>query len=365
MSKEPLLRRLGRSLENAQPAVVDRSRDLSIINIYLYHRFYVFALFQVIHQALGVARSFGTHFIVTANTTDDGGPVYMTQEHTWTTQLPEAHATQSEDARDELLAVARTQERQVCDPYAFKVELSDGVPTPTTARERIRATGPTTPIRRPDAGVDPWQPADKEPAECTNTTNTTSRSSKSERVSFVAKCSGDSRARSRRPSSSPCGCKTGCTCSCMRTCSASRCPTACSAPPSCKSSPSSRGPTTKGYGHLTTRQNVQYNWPKLEDVPKILDELASVADARDPDSGNCIRNITSDPLAGVARDEIEDPRPYCELIRQWSTFHPEFAFLPRKFKIAVTGSPSEDRAAVRVHDYRRAHRRQRRRAARL
>ncbi len=106
----------------------------------------------------------------------------------------------------------------------------------------------------------------------------------------------------------------------------------------------------RGYGHVTTRQNVQFNWPTLESIPKILEELASVQMHAVQTSGNCIRNTTSDPLAGVAPDELEDPRPYCELIRQWSTFHPEFAFLPRKFKIAVTGTPSHDRAAIRYHD---------------
>ncbi|MCZ7683108.1 MAG: nitrite/sulfite reductase [Sandaracinaceae bacterium] len=105
----------------------------------------------------------------------------------------------------------------------------------------------------------------------------------------------------------------------------------------------------EGYGHFTTRQNMQLNWPRLEDVPKILDELASVQMHAIQTSGNCIRNITADPFAGVARDELEDPRPYCEILRQWSTFHPEFAFLPRKFKFAVTGA-SEDRAALAVHD---------------
>jgi sulfite reductase (NADPH) hemoprotein beta-component len=105
----------------------------------------------------------------------------------------------------------------------------------------------------------------------------------------------------------------------------------------------------RGYGHFTTRQNIQFNWPKLEDVPKILEELADVEMHAIQTSGNCIRNVTSDPFAGVAKDEYEDPRPYCELLRQWSTFHPEFAFLPRKFKIAVTGA-REDRAAVAVHD---------------
>jgi sulfite reductase (NADPH) hemoprotein beta-component len=106
----------------------------------------------------------------------------------------------------------------------------------------------------------------------------------------------------------------------------------------------------RGYGHFTTRQNIQYNWPTLEDVPKILEELASVEMQAIQTSGNCIRNTTSDPFAGVAPDELEDPRPYCELIRQWSTLHPEFAFLPRKFKIAVTGTPDHDRAAIRFHD---------------
>lgn len=105
----------------------------------------------------------------------------------------------------------------------------------------------------------------------------------------------------------------------------------------------------KGYGHFTTRQNIQFNWPQLEEVPDILAELAEVQMHAIQTSGNCIRNVTSDEFAGVAPDEIEDPRPWCELIRQWSTFHPEFAFLPRKFKIAVSGS-TEDRAAIQVHD---------------
>jgi sulfite reductase (NADPH) hemoprotein beta-component len=105
----------------------------------------------------------------------------------------------------------------------------------------------------------------------------------------------------------------------------------------------------RGYGHFTTRQNIQYNWPKLEQVPDILAELAEVEMHAIQTSGNCIRNTTSDHLAGVTPNELEDPRPWCEIIRQWSTFHPEFAFLPRKFKIAVTGAP-EDRAASLVHD---------------
>lgn len=105
----------------------------------------------------------------------------------------------------------------------------------------------------------------------------------------------------------------------------------------------------KGFGHFTTRQNIQYNWPKLERVPDILELLASVEMHGIQTSGNCVRNVTSDHLAGVAKDELEDPRPWCELIRQWATVHPEFAFLPRKFKIAVTGAVA-DRAAVRVHD---------------
>lgn len=106
----------------------------------------------------------------------------------------------------------------------------------------------------------------------------------------------------------------------------------------------------KGYVHFTTRQNIQLNWPALEDVPEILKELASVQMHAIQTSGNCIRNTTTDQFAGVIADEVEDPRPWCELIRQWSTLHPEFAFLPRKFKIAVNGSQSEDRAAIRFHD---------------
>ncbi len=105
----------------------------------------------------------------------------------------------------------------------------------------------------------------------------------------------------------------------------------------------------KGYVHFTTRQNIQLNWPVLEQVPDILAELASVEMHAIQTSGNCIRNTTTDQFAGVAADEIEDPRPWCELIRQWSTIHPEFAFLPRKFKIAVCGS-EQDRAAFLLHD---------------
>ena len=105
----------------------------------------------------------------------------------------------------------------------------------------------------------------------------------------------------------------------------------------------------KDYGHWTTRQNMQFNWIRLEDMPEILLELASVEMHGIQSSGNCIRNTTADEYAGVAADEIEDPRVYCEIIRQWSSLHPEFSYLPRKFKIAVTGSP-HDRAAVKVHD---------------
>ncbi len=105
----------------------------------------------------------------------------------------------------------------------------------------------------------------------------------------------------------------------------------------------------KGYGHFTTRQNIQFNWTRLEDAPDILADLAKVEMHAIQTSGNTIRNTTADPFAGVAAEEIEDPRIYCEIIRQWSTLHPEFSFLPRKFKIAVTGA-REDRAAVRVHD---------------
>jgi len=105
----------------------------------------------------------------------------------------------------------------------------------------------------------------------------------------------------------------------------------------------------KNYCHITTRQNIQFNWPKLEDVPDILAELATVQMHAIQTSGNCMRNTTSDHLAGVAVDELEDPRPYCEIIRQWTTLHPEFDYLPRKFKIAVSGS-AHDRAATQFHD---------------
>ncbi|MBP8938323.1 nitrite/sulfite reductase [Agrobacterium genomosp. 3] len=105
----------------------------------------------------------------------------------------------------------------------------------------------------------------------------------------------------------------------------------------------------RGYSHFTTRQNIQYNWPKLSDTPDILSELASVEMHALQTSGNCIRNVTADHFAGAAADEVADPRPYAEILRQWSSVHPEFSFLPRKFKIAVTGA-ERDRAAIQVHD---------------
>lgn len=105
----------------------------------------------------------------------------------------------------------------------------------------------------------------------------------------------------------------------------------------------------KGYGHFTTRQNIQFNWPALVDVPDILSDLADVEMHAIQTSGNCIRNVTSDPYAGAASGEVDDPRIWCEVIRQWSSLHPEFSFLPRKFKIAVTASDA-DRAAIKVHD---------------
>ena len=105
----------------------------------------------------------------------------------------------------------------------------------------------------------------------------------------------------------------------------------------------------KGYGHFTTRQNLQFHWPALKDVPDILEKLASVEMHCIQTSGNCIRNVTADHFAGAAADEVADPRPYAEILRQWSSLHPEFSYLPRKFKIAVTGA-ERDRAAVQVHD---------------
>jgi sulfite reductase (NADPH) hemoprotein beta-component len=105
----------------------------------------------------------------------------------------------------------------------------------------------------------------------------------------------------------------------------------------------------RGFGHFTTRQNIQFNWPQLVDVPDILDHLADVEMHAIQTSGNCIRNVTSDQFAGVAADEVEDPRIWAEIVRQWSTFHPEFSYLPRKFKIAVVGA-QDDRAAIRTHD---------------
>src|SRR5919109_1739331 len=105
----------------------------------------------------------------------------------------------------------------------------------------------------------------------------------------------------------------------------------------------------KGYGHFTTRQNLQFHWPALSDIPAILADLASVEMHAIQTSGNCIRNVTADHFAGAAADEVADPRPYAEIIRQWSSLHPEFSFLPRKFKVAVIAS-EHDRAAMQLHD---------------
>ena len=105
----------------------------------------------------------------------------------------------------------------------------------------------------------------------------------------------------------------------------------------------------RGYGHFTTRQNLQFNWVKLVDIPDVLATLAEVEMHCIQTSGNCVRNVTADPFAGAANDELEDPRPWCEILRQWSTLHPEFNWLPRKFKIAVSGA-AEDRAAIAFHD---------------
>ncbi len=113
--------------------------------------------------------------------------------------------------------------------------------------------------------------------------------------------------------------------------------------------PISRDKYDRGYGHFTTRQNIQYNWIKLEDAPEILADLAKVEMHAIQTSGNCIRNISSDQYAGAAADEVIDPRPYAELLRQWSSFHPEFLTLPRKFKFAVIASQT-DRAAMKLHD---------------
>ncbi len=105
----------------------------------------------------------------------------------------------------------------------------------------------------------------------------------------------------------------------------------------------------RGYGHFTTRQNLQFNWVKLVDIPDVLAALADVEMHCIQTSGNCVRNVTADPFAGAANDELEDPRPWCEILRQWSTLHPEFNWLPRKFKIAISGA-AEDRAAIAFHD---------------
>jgi hypothetical protein len=167
--------------------------------------------------------------------------------------------------------------------------------------------------------------------------------------SFATRPAGSWPGSSARTNSARCGCAMVCTSSATRRCCGCRFPTACSRATQLRMLAHIARRYDRDYGHFTTRQNIQYNWPALERVPDILADLASVEMHAIQTSGNCIRNITADHLAGVAPDEIADPRPYCEIIRQWSTLHPEFSYLPRKFKIAVTASPA-DRAAVEVHD---------------
>ena len=146
-----------------------------------------------------------------------------------------------------------------------------------------------------------------------------------------------------------CGCATASTCSATRRCCASPFLTVCLSSRQLRKLADIARRYDRGYGHFSTRQNLQLNWPKLEDVPEILAELATVQMHAIQTSGNCVRNITTDHFAGVAQDEIVDSFVWCELIRQWSTFHPEFNYLPRKFKIAVNGAVA-DRAATFVHD---------------
>src|SRR5690554_2412213 len=174
-------------------------------------------------------------------------------------------------------------------------------------------------------------------AECIATTPTTRPSSMNASPSSATRWSAIWPAASARRSSSRCACRTGSMSSVTLASYQLR-----------KLGDLARD-YDRGYGHFTTRTNLQLNWPKLETVPDMLEELASVQMHAIQTSGNDIRNTTTDQFAGVAEDEEVDPRPWCELIRQWSTFHPEFAYLPRKFKIAVTGA-AEDRAAIQVHD---------------
>ena len=152
-----------------------------------------------------------------------------------------------------------------------------------------------------------------------------------------------------KTSSVRCGCATACISSAMHRCCASRFRTVCCRPTQLRTLARIARRYDRGYGHFTTRQNIQFNWVKLEDTPDILAELAEVEMHAIQTSGNCVRNITSDEFAGVAPDEIVDPRALAEILRQWSTFHPEFNWLPRKFKIAISGA-REDRAATAFHD---------------
>ncbi len=294
-----------------------------------------------------------TQLVITANRTKDGRTVYLGPDREWVDDFSRAQVLQDTGLRDDLLAWARSEEAAVCDPYATAVQTAAGGPDALTTRERIRAHVPEWITERyagarAAASVQRTARA-QHPPSVYRYDELDQRLVRERAAQFRdqvrRRLSGEITEAEFKPLRLQNGLYMQLHAYMLRI-----------AVPygqlSSRQLYRLADITRKydlGYGHFTTRQNIQLNWIALEDVPSILDELAEVEMHAIQTSGNCVRNVTSDPFAGVARDEIEDPRPYAELLRQWSTFHPEFAHLPRKFKIAITGA-AEDRAAIRLHD---------------
>lgn len=295
--------------------------------------------------------------VLTANRVTDGATVYLTPDWQWDPDLVRANRITDDQQREQLLRWARARETDVCDPYTAEVETESGETLGATLRERIRARIPAWIAERYGAVRD-GDPVSEEPSVEPGGPHPSYLFRYDEvdrqflrgrvaqfRSQVERRLSGELSEQELKPLRLQNGLYLQLHAYMLRV----------AIPYGQLGSRQLRRLAyvarryDRGYGHFTTRQNVQFNWVRLEDMPDILADLAEVHLHSIQTSGNCIRNVTSDPFAGVAADEVEDPRPYCELLRLWSTCHPEFLFLPRKFKVAVSGA-AEDRAAVRIHD---------------
>lgn len=294
-----------------------------------------------------------TQFVITANRTLDGHTVYLSAEKQWESELSKAQTIADTSLRDELLSWAKEQQRAVCDPYATPFGVAAAGPFALTARESIRANIPDWIAKRYEGAC--VEPSHKAQAVADHPPSVYRYDAQDRQL--VRERAAQFRDQVRRRLSGeitenefkPLRLQNGLYMQLHAYMLRIAVPYGQLSSRQLYRLADIARKFDLGYGHFTTRQNIQLNWVALQDVPSILDALAEVEMHAIQTSGNCIRNVTSDPFAGVASDEIEDPRPYAELLRQWSTFHPEFAFLPRKFKIAITGA-AEDRAAVRLHD---------------